>query len=93
MSRKFALAMACAGSLGLAACNNPNLQEQIGTGAAAGAIGAVAAQVLGANTAWTVVAAGAAATAGALYARNQQTNECAYHTGDGETVTVRSCPS
>lgn len=92
MDRKTVMAIACITVLGLGACDEAT-RQQAGTGAAAGVIGAVAAQALGASDAWTVVAAGAAATAGALYARNRQTNQCAYHTGDGDTVTVRGCPT
>jgi len=78
-------------TLGLAACD-PNTRDQVGAGVAGGAIGAIAANALGANDAWTVAAAGAGAAAGSLYARNRQTNQCAYHTGDGETVRVGACP-
>ncbi len=84
-------ALALAATLGLAACNDPLMQEQVGVGAASAGIGAVAAQALGADSGWTVAAATAAGAAGALYARNQQNNRCAYHTGDGRTVDVRSC--
>lgn len=85
------LAAALAALLALSACDDPAQRNVVGTGVAAGAIGAIAATALGANPAWTVAAAAAAGTAGALYARNQQTNQCAYHNGDGKTVTVKSC--
>ena len=78
-------------ALGLAACSDPNTRDQVGAGVAAGAIAAIAATALGANDAWTVAAAGAGVATGALYARNQQTNQCAYHTGDGQTVQVGAC--
>ncbi len=81
-----------AAALALTACGNVTKNE-VGMGVAAGAIGAIAATALGANPAWTVAAGAAAATAGALYARNQQTGQCAYHNGDGKTVTVKDCPS
>ncbi len=77
-------------TLGLAGCD-PNSRDQVGAGVAGGTVAAIAATALGANSAWTVAAAGAGAAAGALYARNQQTNQCAYHTGDGETVQVGAC--
>ncbi|OSP54945.1 hypothetical protein [Pseudoruegeria sp. SK021] len=81
-----------AATLGLSACNtSTDTQNMVGTGAASAAIGAIAATALGANAGWTLAAAAAAGAAGALYARNEQTNECAYHTGDGETVTVKDC--
>lgn len=91
MKSSFALPIALAASLSLAACEDKATEDQVGTAAASAIIGAIAATALGANDAWTVVAAAAAGTAGALYARNQQTNECAYSTGDGETVTVGPC--
>ncbi|MEV8468511.1 hypothetical protein AB0T83_17175 [Fluviibacterium sp. DFM31] len=91
MIRSFVLPLALVSALVVSACDNPNAQNQAGTAVAAGAIGAIAATALGANTAWTVAAAGAAATAGALYARNHQTNECAYHTGNGDDVVIRPC--
>lgn len=76
-----ALPLVLVAAFGLAACDEQN-RNVAGTGAAAGAIGAVGAQLLGASDAWTVVAAGAAATAGALYARHQQNGQCAYYTGN-----------
>lgn len=78
--------------LAITACDNVS-KNQVGAGVAAGAIGAIAASALGANPAWTVAAGAAAATAGVLYARNRETGQCAYHNGDGKTVTVRDCPS
>lgn len=75
----------------LAGCSDPNTRDQVGAGVAGGAVAAIAATALGANDAWTVAAAGAGATAGSLYARNRQTQQCAYHTGDGQTVRVGAC--
>lgn len=91
MRRSLVMPLVLSGAIGLSACNDPATTEVAGTAAASGAIGAIAATLLGANDAWTVVAAGAAATAGALYAKNQQTNQCAYHTGNGDEVVVRDC--
>lgn len=91
--RRPTLTLVAAGSLALAACADPNQTEQLTAGAAGAGLGAVAAQILGADDRWTLAAATAGGIAGALYARNQQTNECAYHTGDGETVVIRDCPS
>lgn len=88
------LPLALVAALGLTACDNPNTRDQVGAGVAGGAIAAIAATALGANDAWTVAAGAAGAAAGTLYARNRQAepDQCAYHTGDGETVTVRPCP-
>lgn len=91
MIKSKALGAVLACTIVLAACDDPATQNTVGTGVASAAIGAIAATALGANTGWTIAAATAAGAAGALYARNQETNECAYHTGDGETVTVASC--
>ncbi len=93
---KTPLAIVLAAALGLSACNDPNTQETVGTGVASAAIGAIAANALGADAGWTAAAAVAAGTAGALYARNRQSNQCAYHTGNtlpnGEPeVVVRPC--
>lgn len=84
-------ATAFAAVLALTACADQNTTNQVGTGVAGGAIAAIAATALGANNGWTAAAAGAGAIAGTLYARNQQTGQCAYHTGDGDTVRVRDC--
>lgn len=83
--------IACVAALIVGGCADPNTRDQVGAGVAGGAIAAIAATALGANDAWTVAAAGAGAAAGSLYARNRQTQQCAYHTGDGETVRVGPC--
>lgn len=88
------IALMLAASLGLSACAQGPSQrtvDTVGTGVAGGAIAAIAATALDASTGWTVAAGLAGAAAGALYARNKETNQCAYHTGDGETVNVTSC--
>lgn len=85
-------AFVLAASLGLSACDMTSSQQNTaGVGVASAAIGAIAATALGANAGWTVAAATAAGVAGALYAKNEQENKCAYHTGDGETVDVKDC--
>jgi uncharacterized membrane protein YhhN len=90
------IAFTLAATLGLSACNDPAMQNTVGTGVAAGTIGAIAATALGADTGWAVAAGIAAGTAGALYARNRENNQCAYHTGNtlpnGEPeVSVSQC--
>lgn len=77
-------------TLGLAACD-PNTRDQVSACVTGGAIAAIAANALGANDAWTVAAAGPRAAAWSLYARNRETNQCAYHNGDGEIVRVGAC--
>jgi len=77
--------------LTLSACADQATTNRVGAGVAGGGIAAVAATALGADSGWTAVAAGAGAIAGTLYARNQQTGECAHHSGDGETFHVSDC--
>ena len=91
MKNKFALPVVFAAALGLGACNDPAMEDQIGTGVASGIVGAIAATALGADAGWAAAAGVATGVAGALYAKNQQTNQCAYSTGDGQTVTVSDC--
>ncbi|WP_057793381.1 glycine zipper 2TM domain-containing protein [Roseovarius atlanticus] len=81
-------ALVTAAALTVTACDTLTNEEQgalIGAGA-----GAVAAQAFDANLGWTVVTAAAGAAAGALIARNQRTNQCAYADGRGGYVT-RPC--
>lgn len=91
MTLKFATPLVLVAVLGLSACNDPAMQNQVGTGIASAGVAAVAATALGASSGWIAAAAVAGGAAGALYARNEQTKECAYHTGDGSTVTVGTC--
>lgn len=81
-------ATATAAILSLAACETTNTRTVIagGTGAA---LGALTAEALADDPAWTVVGALAGATAGTLVARNTETRTCAYAMGDG---TYRSAP-
>jgi osmotically inducible lipoprotein OsmB len=85
-------ALACVAALGLTACENPNTVNTVGTAAVGAGLATIAATALGAGAGWNIAAATAGATAGALYARNHRTNDCAYHTGDGENVYVQKCP-
>jgi hypothetical protein len=63
--------------------------------AAGGLVGAGAtaltAQVLGANTNWTILAALGGAAIGTLVARNSLTGQCAFANGDG-TYRTGPCP-
>lgn len=85
--------IAIVAALALTACENvdPRTVDTAGTAVAGGALAAISASLLGASEGWTVAAAVAGATAGALYARNRQTNECAFYTGNGDEVVVRPC--
>lgn len=77
-------------SLALAGCANTNDSREV-TGAALGAgAGLVGAAVFDANPGWTVISTLAGAAAGTLVARNTESGQCAYATGDG-TYRTRSC--
>ena len=86
------LAVVLAASLALSACASvSDNTKATGTGAVAGAIGAgVLANLLGADEAWTWIAAAAGAAAGAMVAKNDQTGECYYANGDG-TYSKGAC--
>ncbi|MCR9088067.1 MAG: glucose-6-phosphate isomerase [Rhodobacteraceae bacterium] len=91
MTRKFT-AFAAAALLALAACDATQQQQDTAVGGAVGAtLGALSANALGADAGWTAAAAIAAGTAGALYAQNRRTDQCAYYTGRGDEVVVRPC--
>ena len=79
------IALTCAASLGLAGCYNTlTSDQQVAVGAIGGAAaGLLAADILGANSGWTVLATLAGAAAGTMVARNHQTGTCAYARGNG----------
>jgi hypothetical protein len=83
-------ATATAATLALAACETTSSRTVIagGTGAA---LGALTAEALADDPAWTVVGALAGATAGTVVARNMEAQNCAYAVGDG-TYRVAPCP-
>lgn len=73
----------------LAACNNltPDQRSVVGvTGGAAA--GLVAARVLEADPAWTLIAALGGAAAGTVVAQNSATGNCAYANGNGSYYTA-----
>lgn len=84
------IATVTAATLALTACETTQSRTVIagGTGAA---IGALTAEALADDPAWTVVGALAGATAGTLVARNPTQANCAYAIGDG-TYRVAPCP-
>jgi len=78
-------------SMSVAGCDQLTQTERQVVGGLAGAgAGLVAADFLRADRNWTILTVLAGATAGALVARNRETNECAYAVGDG-TYRVRPC--
>ena len=76
--------------LAISGCELTQTERQVVGGLAGAGVGLVAADFLRADRNWTILTVLAGATAGALVARNRQTNECAYAVGDG-TYRVRPC--
>ena len=89
---KLPLAILCAGTLALSACQMTDQQRMLVGGAGGAAAGLLTASALGANTNWRILAALGGAAAGTLVAQNMQNNECAYAVGDG-TFRTGPCPS
>lgn len=85
------IALTLSASLGLAGCYNTlTPDQQLAVGALGGAAaGLLAADIVNANSNWTVLAALAGAAAGTVVARNQQTGLCAYARGDGTYYEAR----
>lgn len=76
----------------LTACDTltPDQRSVVGvTGGAAA--GLIAARVLEADPAWTLIAALGGAAAGTVVAQNASTGRCAYSRGDGTYYTA-ACP-
>lgn len=89
--RKMILATACAAILALPACQMSTEDQMVLGGVVGLGAGLLTADMLDANPQWTVLAALGGAAAGAMVARNNATQECAYSRGDG-TYEVRRCP-
>ena len=89
---KTLLKVAVLGSaLAVAGCQMGQTERMI-VGGTAGAIGGLAvANLLGANSNWTILTTVAGAAAGTLLARNTATGSCAYARGDG-TYYEAPCP-
>jgi hypothetical protein len=86
------IATTAAAILSLAACETTNSRTVIagGTGAA---LGALTAEALADDQAWTLVGALAGAAAGTVVARSMEDERnCAYAVGDG-TYRVAPCPA
>lgn len=81
-------------ALAIAGCGmDQNQQDVAATAAITGAMGGLTARMLGASDGWTAAAVAAAGTAGALARRHEQTDRCAYYTGNGDEVEIRDCES
>jgi hypothetical protein len=84
-------ALIAAAALTLAGCDGLSPNERAAVGGLTGAaLGIVAADALGADRNWTMVAALGGAAAGVLVARNSQTGQCAFSDGRGGYYT-RPC--
>lgn len=91
--RTTVLALAGAGVLGLAACENLTPDQQLAVGGLGGATaGLITAELFEADDNWRLISALGGATAGVLVAQNQATRQCAYARGDG-TYFVAACPT
>lgn len=88
MPTKF-IALTAAGALALGACTQTGtISENEAAGALfGGAAGIIASEVFDIDDGWRIATALAGAAAGALIARNIETNECAYSNGDGTYYT------
>lgn len=89
--RKFMMIGAVAGAMALSGCQMTATDRTI-VGGVAGAVGGLAvANLLGANSNWSILSTVAGAAAGSLLARNASTGTCAYARGNG-TYYEAACP-
>lgn len=77
--------------LALAGCQMTQTERSVVGGVAGAAGGLAVANLLGANSNWTILTTVAGAAAGTLLAQNQNTGRCAYARGDG-TYYEAACP-
>ncbi|MFN3170206.1 MAG: bacteriocin [Hyphomicrobiales bacterium] len=89
--KRVAASVVLVGALAMAGCQSMSRVEQntLAGGVIGGGLGALTAAAFGASAGWVVVAGAAGAAAGAIYARNTTTNECAVSNGDGTYRIVR----
>ncbi|MFN3227684.1 MAG: bacteriocin [Hyphomicrobiales bacterium] len=90
-SKRIIASIVLAGALAMTGCQSMSRVEQntLAGGVIGGGLGALTAAAFGASAGWVVVAGAAGAAAGAIYARNTTTNECAVSNGDGTYRIVR----
>jgi outer membrane lipoprotein SlyB len=89
MTKIFGIGLIVA-ALTVSGCQMSQTERTVVGGLAGAAVGLVTADFLRADPNWTILTVAAGATAGALIARNNSTNECAYAVGDG-TYRVARC--
>jgi len=89
--KRIAASVVLAGALAVAGCQSMSRVEQntLAGGVVGGGLAALTAAAFGASAGWVVVAGAAGAAAGAIYARNATTNECAISNGNGTYRVVR----
>ena len=88
--KKLTAVVAVTAGLALSACTMNTNERMVMGGLGGAAAGLITADLLRANSNWTMLAVLGGAAAGALVARNTATNECAYARGDG-TYRVTRC--
>jgi hypothetical protein len=90
-SKQIIASIVLAGALAMTGCQSMTRVEQntLAGGVIGGGLGALTAAAFGASAGWVVVTGAAGAAAGAIYARNATTNECAVSNGDGTYRIVR----
>lgn len=90
-TKQIAAAIVLAGAMAVAGCQSMTRTDQntLAGGVVGGGLAALTAAAFGASAGWIVVAGAAGAAAGAIYARNATTNECAISNGNGTYRIVR----
>lgn len=90
-TKQIVAAIVLAGAMAVAGCQSMTRADQntLAGGVIGGGLGALTAAAFGASAGWIVVAGAAGAAAGAIYARNTTTNECAISNGNGTYRIVR----
>lgn len=90
-TKQIVAAIVLAGAMAVAGCQSMTRADQntLAGGVIGGGLGALTAAAFGASAGWIVVAGAAGAAAGAIYARNTTTNECAVSNGNGTYRIVR----
>lgn len=90
-TKQIAAAIVLAGAMAVAGCQSMTRTDQntLAGGVVGGGLAALTAAAFGVSAGWIVVAGAAGAAAGAIYARNATTSECAVSNGNGTYRVVR----
>ncbi|MDD7970253.1 glycine zipper 2TM domain-containing protein [Roseinatronobacter alkalisoli] len=89
--KKLMLIAVLGSALVASGCQMTQTERSVVGGVAGAAGGLAVANLLGANTNWTILTTVAGAAAGTLLAQNTRTGRCAYARGDG-TYYEAACP-